>query len=432
VSVIGIELDPDQMVLTKGRDFKWGFENLDANGASTAYPSGSLYFQLDTGGQHNAKQEVHVMGATGGTYRLGVNGVYTSPIDFYDVTTAPHDIGGDITSALVATSTVGAGNVKVHPARLFPEWVISITLNTGNNEKQLIKLDTHANGGTFRVGYGLSQSGNIAFGCTDAVLKTALEGLSGIGTGNVSVVKLDNWNYQIEFINAKAAMNMEQVSAFGWGFGYGLAGGFLLNCTTSTIQNGTARLTESFVNTLNKTVNDVFNTFETLLGVNIDYVVTSQTNVVLTVTSLRAYTESDALTFAVDVTANLITGFLNNVVAFVGLSKTIAINFYWNHIYQVEFIGNLANTPVPAIVPDIASLTGVAGKKKVTVDVIAPGKARYTKWPFTIAGSTASLKVESEEVDKIQNRTHWQLAFLPTGETAGGDPIARGTVKVQE
>jgi hypothetical protein len=54
-----------------------------------------------------------------------------------------------------------------------------------------------------------------------------------------------------------------------------------------------------------------------------------------------------------------------------------------------------------------------------------------TKWPFTISGSEAVCKVESEEVDKIPSRTHWQLVFLPQGEVAGGDPVARGTVKVQ-
>lgn len=53
-------------------------------------------------------------------------------------------------------------------------------------------------------------------------------------------------------------------------------------------------------------------------------------------------------------------------------------------------------------------------------------------WTFTISGSSASLKVESTEVDTVPNRTKWQLVFRPTGEAAGGDPIARGVVRVQE
>lgn len=53
------------------------------------------------------------------------------------------------------------------------------------------------------------------------------------------------------------------------------------------------------------------------------------------------------------------------------------------------------------------------------------------KWEFTISGDTASLKKESEDVAAIPARTKWQLVWLPTGEVAGGDPIAYGRVKVQ-
>ena len=68
MAVIGIELDSDTLVLTKGRDFKWYFENLDTNGQAIDYPPGELYFELLTGGQHNALQEVRVIAASGGAY----------------------------------------------------------------------------------------------------------------------------------------------------------------------------------------------------------------------------------------------------------------------------------------------------------------------------------------------------------------------------
>lgn len=55
-----------------------------------------------------------------------------------------------------------------------------------------------------------------------------------------------------------------------------------------------------------------------------------------------------------------------------------------------------------------------------------------TRWPFTIVGAHASLKVESGDVGKVPARTRWQLVWLPVGEVDGGDPVARGTVKVQE
>lgn len=55
-----------------------------------------------------------------------------------------------------------------------------------------------------------------------------------------------------------------------------------------------------------------------------------------------------------------------------------------------------------------------------------------TTWTFTISGAVAVLKVESENVNAIPNRTKWQLVFRATGEAAGGEAIARGFVRVQE
>jgi hypothetical protein len=53
-------------------------------------------------------------------------------------------------------------------------------------------------------------------------------------------------------------------------------------------------------------------------------------------------------------------------------------------------------------------------------------------WNFTISGSSATIKIEHTEVDSVPNRTKWQLVFRPSGEAAGGDPIARGVVRIQE
>jgi len=53
-----------------------------------------------------------------------------------------------------------------------------------------------------------------------------------------------------------------------------------------------------------------------------------------------------------------------------------------------------------------------------------------TVWPFTIAGSVASLKVESEEVDKVPDRTDFVVKWLPAGELAGGQAVVIGKVRV--
>lgn len=57
--------------------------------------------------------------------------------------------------------------------------------------------------------------------------------------------------------------------------------------------------------------------------------------------------------------------------------------------------------------------------------------ASTLNWPFSIAGSTATIKVESTVINSVANRSKWQLVFMPSGEVAGGDPIAHGTVRVQ-
>lgn len=48
MAVIGVDLPQDELVLTKGRDFKWAFVNLNDAGVATAFPAGTLFFEFDT------------------------------------------------------------------------------------------------------------------------------------------------------------------------------------------------------------------------------------------------------------------------------------------------------------------------------------------------------------------------------------------------
>ncbi|ATW59978.1 hypothetical protein SEA_PHLORENCE_3 [Mycobacterium phage Phlorence] len=320
MAVIGIELEPDQLVLTRRRDFKWTFENLDDQGLPVNFPAGELFFELDTGGQHNAVQQVQVLGATGGTYTLNVNGNDTPNIDYNDVSENPQGMAGDITDALEAA--VGVGNVKVHPVTLFPAWTMNFNLNSSKP------------------------------------------------------------------------------------------------------------LTEQLVNTINKAANDFFNTFEQLFGVDVEMTVTDALNFKLKVTSLKSFDEVGVITFAVDVTSTAVKNFFNSFSGLIGAVNTVNVDFYWNHTYEVEFVGALAETVIPPITADVSSLAGAS--KAINVSVKRPGKPRLTRWDFVIDGPKAVLKVESEEADLIVARTHWQLVFLEDGEPAGGEPIARGLVWVQE
>ncbi|ASJ79710.1 minor tail protein [Mycobacterium phage Heffalump] len=314
---IGIRVDADTLVLWRGRDFKWTFENLDANGDPIAYPAGRLFFELQTGGEHNALHKVYVTGATAGSYTLKLNGVDTPAIDYNDVSQNPQGLAGDLQDAVDAA--LGAGNGIVYPVSLYPAWTLHFNLNSGKP------------------------------------------------------------------------------------------------------------LTEQLVNTINKAANDFFDTFDQLLGVDVEMTVTDTLNFTLKVTSRRSFDEVGVVTFAVDVTSAAVKSFFNGVAGLIGAVNTVSTDFYWNRTYDIEFTGSLALQPIPASTADITNLVGA--DKAITVTVEEPGKHPLTIWDFDIDDSVASLKVESEEADTIAERVRWQLVFLADGEEAGGDPIARGTVQ---
>lgn len=324
MATIGLDLEPDQLVIQKRRDFRWTFENLDSSGDPADFPAGELFLEIDSGSYQNALQEVTVTAASGGTYNLGLGGEWSSDIDYNDVSENPQGVGVDITDALEACSTIGAGNVKVYPVALYPTWKTTLTLETGNI------------------------------------------------------------------------------------------------------------LSEQLVNLINKTTNDFFDTFDSLIGVDIEYTVLNNLSMELKVTSLRSFEEVALITFVVDAGASAIEAFYNGVGSLVGIFDTINVDFYWNRIFRVEFQGDMAGTAVPALSVDDADLTGVNDLQEVSVEVIREGADRFAKWSFDIEDATATIKVESYEVDKIPPRSRWQLVFLPAGEAEGGDPIARGRVTVQE
>ncbi|AGS82689.1 hypothetical protein ANNAL29_6 [Mycobacterium phage AnnaL29] len=124
---IGIRTDADTLVLWRGRDFKWQFENLDTNGDPVDYPPGRLFFELQTGGEHNALHQIYVTGATSGTYTLNLNGHDTPAIDYNDVSDNPQGLAGDLQDAVDAA--LGAGNGLVHPVSLYPAWTLNFNLN---------------------------------------------------------------------------------------------------------------------------------------------------------------------------------------------------------------------------------------------------------------------------------------------------------------
>lgn len=471
---IGLELDSDTLYLTRGRDFKWLFENTDTAGDSVDYPAGELYFELDTKGQHNALQEVRVSSAVDGSYTLSLDGHPTAAIEYYDITADPFTIASEVQAALEALPNVGAGNVLVHPAALVPAWRIAMALNDSVNEVQEITWTGTAQAdGTFRLGYGAEASTPIAYDATEAAVEAALNAIPGIGAGNTSVTALPQGNgWRVEFVGLKAATNVKQITAYTSGVDPSLSGGFfgLLDAAgaflggliglltgglfhvpttpttptqtsstgpaiqTRTVVNGQAKLNEPLVKALESTITALYNSFSVLSGVSLDFTVQDHKHATVKVTCNKSFTEDDQLIFDVDVSAAEIQGAIDHTSGLVGVIASYTVDFYWDYVYQVEFVGDLAETAQPALVPDITNLVGASddNEQDVVVTVLKPGKARFTKWPFVIDGSTASLAVQSEDAALVLPRTLWQLVFLPEGETSGGDPIARGKVAVQE
>lgn len=454
---IGLALDSDTLVLTRGRDFKWLFENQDTSGNPVDYPAGELYFELDTRGEHNALQQVEVTASNGGAYKLGHQGNWTSNILYYDANLDPNSLAGDIRDVLEALPSIGPGNVLVHPAQLTPVWELSLTLDAGHNEVQLISFTNPPASGTWKLGLGTAATTLLPFNATAAQVKTALEGIAAIGTGNVSVTGDMTNGFRVEFIGAKANTNMGQLvglsagtnpsASSGADWFFGLFGAFLGGLggqpqqqqqkassvvKVTTLIQGQPRFNQALVDTVTNTINAYFGSFGSLSGVTTEFIIHNNLSAKIKVTSLKSFDEIGQITFGVDVTSTDIQGVFSNVAALGGVFDTVTVDFYWNFLYQIEFVGDLANTFQAELGVDKTGLTGVNSEQDVQVTVLKPGLSRYTKWPFVIDGSLANLKVESEAADEINPRTPWQLVFLPQGEQKGGDPIARGKVVVQE
>lgn len=319
MSDIGLRPEGSTLVLWKGRDFAWNFELVDENKQPVDFPDGQMYFELQTGGEHNALQRVTVTGANGGTYKLGFGGQWTDPIDYNDVVENPQNLSGDITDALNGIPALN-GNVNVQPSSLYPTWELDLSLKAGHV------------------------------------------------------------------------------------------------------------LTEQLVNTVNATINGFFATFEDLLGVDIDFTIHDNLNLILKITSTKSFDEVGLITFATDVTSTMIVNLFNSVSSLIGVFNVLHLDFYWTHTYQVMFINELGNDVQPALAVDDSDLDGVNGYEDVSVTIVKPGKHPLTFWYFEIEDSLAHIKIESEETDKIADRCLWQLVFLPDGEPAGGEGIDAGRV----
>lgn len=133
MSTIGIDLDVDQLVLTRGRDFKWTFENLDDSSPPQPvdFPPGDLFFEISTRGEHNGKGRIDQQGANGGTYIIGIE---ADPVAGFSAGTAdpiPFDASQSVVKqAIESLPGIGVGNVSV-TGRYTPQWLFTVDWNDG-------------------------------------------------------------------------------------------------------------------------------------------------------------------------------------------------------------------------------------------------------------------------------------------------------------
>jgi hypothetical protein len=156
------------------------------------------------------------------TFHLNVtnnctNSIRISQIEFY--TMGRLFFTDSDTKAITAGSTVTSSFGKIDMSGLFPSQDVARCHyspgGTASEVQRITITDTAPPGGTFqlRFQHGTTQTtGNIAYPATPLQVQTALEGLSNIGAGNVSVAQGPNPNqYDVTFQGTLANSNVNEL-----------------------------------------------------------------------------------------------------------------------------------------------------------------------------------------------------------------------------
>jgi hypothetical protein len=227
---------------------------LVADASTLTSPAAAVNIATQTPGAPavNAAQTITIT-ATGGTFKLTWAGYTTGPLA-YNATPA------NIQSALTALRSVTGPDIAVigtaaveHVVEfvsglagvVVPEinavvgaltgGAVSISLdNQGSpavNEVQTVTI-TNAVGGVFTLTFAGQTTTDIAWGSTSLTVQRALEALSTIGTGNVTVTGPTNGVYTVEFKGTLAGTNVAQMT--------GSASGLIAQAATATVDRSRA------------------------------------------------------------------------------------------------------------------------------------------------------------------------------------------------
>jgi hypothetical protein len=166
-------------------------------------------------GGKNEVQTISCDGTAGDTMILTLGGQSTSALA-YDISTV------DLQTALRGLSTIGAGNCDV-TGTAGTEYIVefvsgkaltdmgAITGVGGSNETQTVSLNEVTDGGTFTLTYVTKTTAAIDWNATAAQVEEALEGLSNIAAGDVSVTGTPG-AWTVEFTGALAKTDVAELT----------------------------------------------------------------------------------------------------------------------------------------------------------------------------------------------------------------------------
>lgn len=92
-------------------------------------------------------------------------------------------------------------------------FIVTVKIGDGDNEKQTITLGNSPTAGTFTLTYDGQTTGNIAYDASAATVDAALEALSNIGSGDVTVTGSDGGPWTVEFTGALAETDVDLMTA---------------------------------------------------------------------------------------------------------------------------------------------------------------------------------------------------------------------------
>lgn len=229
------------------------------------------------------------------------------------------------------------------------------------NEVQLVTLPGNPSGGTFTLTFQGQTTGNLDYDAAAADIEAALEALSNIGSGNVSVSGDDGGPWTVEFTGALAETDVGQMTASG----ANLTGGTV---TISTVQAAIAHQNEQVLLTMSASVTS--GTF------TLTYDSSESTDIAYNATSASVKT-------ALETTASIDSGDVN---------VSGPVGGPW----LVEFTGSLAGQDITSISSNGTNLVGAGTQSLSITSLISPTGPAY--WNNASNWSTSTVPVDADTV----------------------------------